>query len=211
MRTSVQAIIDELSSDLVSMVVLVHLDFLNDPVYFSTANGDIVYNGDTYIGLSDLIEIGGVGEDLDGRPNSLRLSMAIPEDTDVELILNQAWQGRKAYLYVCVVDDDWQIIDSPIFSAKFSIDGMPMRVGNENSVSVELSSELADWDRPNVGRYTHAFQQYRHLGDMGLEFVSETVDREINWGVPGGGSAMGGGGSGGTGPGTRTTGTWRRQ
>ena len=197
MRITDPAAISALEDDEVRIVVLIHLDFPNDPIYFSTANGDIVLNGDTYIGMDDLINIGGVGEDLEGRPNTLKLSMAIPDDQNIELILNQAWQGRQALMHVCVCDPDWQVIGDPILTVEFSISGMPFQVGNSNSVSVELTSELADWDRPNIGRFTHQFQQYLYPGDMGLEFVHETVDREINWGVPGGGSAMGGGGTGG--------------
>lgn len=200
MRTSTQSIINSLSADAVRLGVLVHLDFANDPVRFWTGNSDIVFGGQTYVAVSDLINIGSLSEDLGARPNSLTLTMAIPDDADIELILNQQWQGRKAYIYIATFDENWSMIGAPFLTAKYSIDAMPMQVGKNNQVSVRLTSEMSDWDRPTVARYTHEYQQYRFAGDLGLQFVHETVDREINWGVPGGGAAVsnrGGGTNGG--------------
>jgi hypothetical protein len=57
--------------------------------------------------------------------------------------------------------------------------------GEQISVSVNLESRFAAWDKPNVRRYNNADQQSRYPGDKGLEFVEQTTDRQINWGVSG--------------------------
>ncbi|MCH8035958.1 MAG: VWA domain-containing protein [Proteobacteria bacterium] len=59
--------------------------------------------------------------------------------------------------------------------------------GETATVTVTVESRLIAWERAKIRRYTNEDQQQRFSGDKFLEFVNQTMDKEILWGVGGDG------------------------
>jgi len=195
-----QAVIDALNDDITRTVVMIKLDFGSGITYAHNRLGEITYDGNTYLGMGNLGNISSVSEGTDVKPYSMKLTLQGFEPDLVSKALNDEYQGRDARIYMGLLDDENQLIGgAPFMSINYRIDYMEAAIdGNKASLSVILQTRLADWARSNPGRYTDAYQQFLYPNDKGLEYVAEMADKEINWGVPGGGSgAVGGGGRGG--------------
>lgn len=191
-----QAIIDALSDDETRTLALIRLDFASGLVLAHNRLGEIVYNSETYIGLGNLGSISAVSEGSELRPYTLRLGITgIPANL-LATALNDEYQGRDADIFLAMLDDQNQMIDGgPFIQIRYRMDYMEGQASeSDGALSLTLQTRLSDWALPRIGRYTDQNQQSRFPGDLGLEFIAETSDKEINWGVPGGGTGMSFGG-----------------
>jgi hypothetical protein len=61
------------------------------------------------------------------------------------------------------------------------MDQMSIDLGETAAVTVRLENRMADWERPRVRRYTDEDQQRAYPGDLGFQFLTATVDKDIVW------------------------------
>ena len=54
--------------------------------------------------------------------------------------------------------------------------------GNTISIALSVESRLIDLEKPNESRYTSEEQKRLFSGDLGLDFVTDLQDKDINWG-----------------------------
>jgi hypothetical protein len=52
---------------------------------------------------------------------------------------------------------------------------------NSATITVNCESEMARWDRPRAVLFTHESQQLLYSGDLGLQWVTQTQYRQIDW------------------------------
>lgn len=169
--------------DLIEPVLLAKLEFDGGDVLAHTRLGDIVYNGDTYLGIG---QFGGVSSseeasDLSRTPLNLTLSN-IPGDLGA-VVLGEHYQGRRATLYLGYLDAaTQQLVGDPAILYRGRIDTAEIEQGDTFTVSVSIESRFAAWDKAIIRRYNNADQQSRYSGDRGLEFVEQAADKQIVWG-----------------------------
>ena len=91
------------------------------------------------------------------------------------------------------LDDSYVLIVEPVLVFSGLIDNSNIDIGKTATVTVTVESRLIAWERAKIRRYTNEDQQQRFSGesptitDKFLEFVNQTVDKEILWGVGGDG------------------------
>lgn len=114
----------------------------------------------------------------------LRMS-GIPEEYWA-ITLNEAYMNRTARVWLALLDSDHQVIPDPVLLFAGRMDAPEVIIGGEGEqgavVNLPATSRLADWETSRDLRYTNAAQQAIFPGDKGLEFVNETVEKEIPWG-----------------------------
>jgi hypothetical protein len=167
-------------------VWFVKLAFDGGDLNLHTRLGPITWGGDTYTGAGDVGGIGVVDEDSELARSTLELSLrGLPTDL-LSTVLNEHYQGRTATLYLGYLDPvTQQLVADPGIVYRGRMDYARPRQGETLSIALFVESRFAAWDRPNVRRYNHADQQARYPGDRGLEFVEQTTDLTIAWGLPG--------------------------
>jgi len=182
-RTVHPDVLAELDQSSVSQIIMVDLDFPAGMVYAHSAVGDIVFNGNTYLGVGDLGGISEIEESGELQAWGVQLELNGLNPALVSIALQEHIQGRAALLRVAFLNPDTlQIIGEPIGPWTGRMDTLDGQIGEKNTLTLSIENRLADWERPRTVRYTNAEQQAQYPGDLGFEFVSEMPNKELVWG-----------------------------
>ena len=163
-------------------VMLVSMDFSSGFLRVNSSNKSIVFSGDTYTGVGDLGKIEDIEESINHDSQGIRLTLSGVPSAHISRALGEHYQGRAILVYLALLDSIHELIADPttVFSGR--MDTMPIDAGDTATIMLTAESFLADWDRPRVGRYNDADQQDRYTGDVGLEFLPQTTEKELVWG-----------------------------
>ena len=175
-----------------------------------TGVGDIEFEGDTYTGSGELMQISEIQEtsDISARGATLSLS-GIPSNL-INLALSENYQGRKAVIKFGMFDEDVAagskllindtdflllndsgdrlLIDYDAEITMFDLfvgrmDQMTIDEGPDTStIAVTVESKLIDLERTRNRRFTDEDQQSRFPGDKSMEFVTRLQNESLVWG-----------------------------
>jgi hypothetical protein len=169
------------TGEVVTRTMAVALDFPSGIARWNGSTQDIVIGGQTFLGLGVMGSIGVIEEGAETRAYGLTVSISgVPRDA-VALALTQEYQGRAATIWEVQLNANGQPIGTPPLAFRGRMDQMSVTLGDTASVTVRLENRLADWERPRVRRYTDEDQQRAYPGDLGFQFVTATVDKDIVW------------------------------
>lgn len=172
------------------VVRLVQFAFASGTVRFALGR-TIVTGGYTWTGAGDLIGISPLR--MSSRPKAQQVTVTLSGDAPeiAELITAHVTGGDettgrelRVLAQFVDVDDGWTLIESPfplfigqMRTLSFSISGP-----SQFSASVQAENRWINRSRPRHGWLTHADQQRRHAGDMGLEFLPVVAtDLKVQW------------------------------
>ena len=163
-------------------VLLIELDASSGMARFNTADRTVIYAGNSFLGVGDLGKIAPFGEPTDLSVEGVTIELSgLPNDY-IDMAMAENIQGRAARLWLGFLDDNYALIADPVLAFRGRMDTMDLKLGETATVIARIENRMADWDRPRVRRYTNADQTARFPSDKGLEFVSQTAEREILWG-----------------------------
>tara|TARA_Y100000593_G_C4207324_1_gene284950 strand:- start:186 stop:743 length:558 start_codon:yes stop_codon:yes gene_type:complete len=171
-----------IAASLVRPVNLVKLEFVSGTIYYTDADRDLVFDGNTYLGTGVLAGFSSVEEGVELQTYSLTLSLSGIPSSVISLALSENFQNRLATLYTGFLNDSYALIADPIEMFKGRINQMNIESGDTSTVSLSIESRLVDWERPRIRRYNNADQQVEYSGDLGFEFVPQMVEKELVWG-----------------------------
>ena len=192
-----------IEDDVVYPFFATELSFSSQTLRFWTGLGTLVYNGESYIGAGNLLQISSVEEtsEIAARGATLTLS-GIPSET-ISLALSEPYQGRLCKIffglfrrgnllqesssYILLEDGSKIVLElqetglTEIFTGY--MDQMNIDEGAESAtVQLQVENKLVDLERPRVSRYTSAYQKSKFPGDLGLDFVESLQDKQVVWG-----------------------------
>mgnify|MGYP003137623388 FL=1 len=179
-RTIPSVVLNALDDDVISPFFAVELLFDSpNEIRMWTGVGDLIYEGHTWTGAGNLLDISSVeeGADLSVRGATITLSGMTSEV--VSLALQEPYQGRVRNIYFGVTSDTTALTQT--FSGY--MDQMNIQE-NPDTATIELTVEnkLIDLERPRIARYTSAYQKSVYPGDLGMDFIEDLQDKEIIWG-----------------------------
>ena len=163
-------------------VVLVELQFDSGISRLWSGVGNLVWNGDTFLGAGGLGSIDLAQETVEQKALGIRLTLSGIPPSEISLALGEDVIGRIATVWLAFFDASDLLIADPIVVFAGRMDTMDVALADTATVTVTAESRLIDWDRPRERRYTDADQQEKFPGDQGLAFVSQSVEKEIVWG-----------------------------
>lgn len=194
----------KVSAAKLSPIFLVSLDWPSGMVYAWSGYGDIVWNGNTYVGTGQVGTISEVRESRDGAANGAVLSLSGIPSSEIAHSLEDNSQGRSGKIWLGLLTAAGALDGDPYLLFDGFIDVCPSEdSGDSCTISVKLEKELID-ARARGRRYTHEDQQIDYPGDLGFEFVAGLADKQVTWGTataassgatPGSGVGSGGGNS----------------
>jgi hypothetical protein len=161
---------------------LLVISFRSQTIHCWSGVGNLVYGGNTYIGVGDLGRIDAIteGSDVEAYGTSVTLSGIDPVLlaeclTDIQL-------GAPATIYFALIDGNGSILGTPYPLFVGTVDQPTMQIGTKTvSISLALENKLANLLRANQRRYTNADQQIYYPGDTGLSMVEELNDQALLW------------------------------
>lgn len=180
-RSLTPSAIGIVTSEIPSRTVAVALDFASGWVRFNGSMTDISIGGDIYIGVGGLGAISVTEESAELRSYDMTVQLSgIPRDA-VALGLTETYQGRVGMVWEVPLDPVTGIPVDPFIIFRGRMDMFGIEVGETATATVTLQNRLVDWERPRILRYTDEDQQRLYPGDLGMQFVPATVEKQIVW------------------------------
>lgn len=170
------------AASVVRPIMLVRLDFANQPVLAHTSLGDLAAMGETYKGVGNLGGLSALKEGTQARSYGAQLTLSGLDPALVATVQVEHYRGRDERIYIGLLNENHQLIGTPSQEWRGRMDYCDISLGETASITLNAESRLADCDRPRVRRYTHEDQQDLYPGDMGFEFVAAMVNKDIVWG-----------------------------
>lgn len=176
-----QSIINDLASGHVEMGFAVEIMAPSAPVRVHTGVGEVVINGELYLGLGSLGSISPSKSDGSTSPKDITLSLALIDSSMLALALNEKMVGSQVQIVMFTYGTDGQVKSTAVaFAGK--ITSVSAVTGDENTVNYSCANELEGWQSICSWRYTEDSHLLRYPDDHGLRCVGEMSERTIPWG-----------------------------
>jgi len=187
-----------------AVALLAEFDFQSETLYMWNGYGSLVYDGKTYLGGGNLINISPYQETQELQAQGLQFSLSGIPTTLISTALQESYQGRECRIYFAIVnlgdgallaEDGSYILQengSKIYLEAGAIsvyrfftglmDTMDISDdGSESRIVLSAENILTLLKRRKVSYYTHEEQLALYPNDLGFEFVSSLQDKEIIW------------------------------
>lgn len=171
---------------------LVELDFSTGIVRGTTAPIDVTASGNTYTGLGSFLSVGPVRESEDSAADRITISIPVVNSAMLAATLGDAgtYRGRAARLYLQLFDEAFVPVGPRVarwsgYMEPVRITRSPAGLGDGNaSGTIELPCQRAGMARARNYqglRITHAQQQARYPGDLGLQYMQALIEQPALW------------------------------
>ena len=158
-------------------------DVYSGPLLIWSGYGDLVINSETYLGVGQLISIGGLEETLDLRATGFSVNLNGIDTNALNIALNANYQNRDITIYMGFNDSTGTLIDTPFILGRGRMDTMTIEEGAEfSTIVIQCENRLIDFERPRRRLYTDEDQRRDHPTDTGFSFVKVIQDLKITWG-----------------------------
>lgn len=154
-------------------------------IRLTNAGYNFTWGGYTWIGAGNLGSISPLEEGQDLQMYGCTLTISGIQSRYIAESFDTNYSGRAATIWIAPLDANYQIIADPVIAFKGKMDTMPIRLGKESAIQVTVESDLVAWERGKARIFGHSDQQSEYAADMGFEFVSQMVEKEIYFGRPG--------------------------
>ena len=183
MRDLTAGFIAELEAKVKNVAIFYEGEFVSGVVNLWTGSGDIIWDGKTWTGVGNIIQISSVSETSDVRADGLTFTLSGINETVRSLILAEVEQGKPGSVYIGFIDATGAVIADPATAFEGRLDVPKMQdSGPAISVSISYETRLRDLERVREERYTNQSQQVNHPGDLGFEYVPSLQDWNGVWG-----------------------------
>lgn len=169
-------------SDVVRPFLMAKLEYTSATIYVCTADRNIVYAGNTYMGVGGFGRVSDFEESIDLQASYIDLTLSGVDSANISQALSENYQGRTATVYLGLHDANYALISDPVVLFKGKMDTQTIVLGEEGVITLRVQNQMADWNRPRVRRYNNDDQRNRYPNDKGLEFVEQMVNKSISWG-----------------------------
>jgi hypothetical protein len=186
MRTVTSAFETASVSEHVEACHLVELDLASGVTYVTDAGHDVVWNGNTYIGVGALAGIESVRETSTGEVVSVRLSLSGAISSFVNLALQENTQNRECRIRVALWQNGSIISDpslefvgrlnAPVITDEPSEDGDIV-----TTVSVTVENKFIGSRRPKTLRHSQQDHMLTYPTDTIHRFMPKLQDANIVW------------------------------
>jgi len=201
------AIQGNLEDDIVYPFFAIELLFDTAPIYLWTGAGTLVFEGISYIGTGNLLNVSSIEETTEIAVRGATITLSGMNSEVINLALQSPYQGRVCKIYFgmfskgnllqedgayLLLEDGSKIVLeaqetglTQIFSGY--MDEMNIDEGPEfGTIELKVENKLVDLERARTRRYTSEYQKSVYPGDLGLDFVESLQDKKVVWGRAGG-------------------------
>lgn len=164
---------------------LVEISFENETLYMNDSFKDITFDGNNYIGTSQLLSFTDIEESIEIMVSKVTIALSGVDKVWIGKVLTQQYIDRPVKIYTGFLDASYALITNPVLIFEGRIDKPQITEeweGGKSTVSISATNSWVDFTR-NTGRHTNnEEQQVYFAGDLGFEFASEIV-KDITWGT----------------------------
>lgn len=183
MRTIASSASTVLEGSEVVLVTLMEMA-LTETVRLASASRDIVFGGNTYIGVGNLGSVEQV-DDSPGEYKPLRFNLSAVSTDVLSIALAENIRGKTVTLRMAVLDPSTHaVLDAPIIWSG-TLDQMPITLPKDDTSSFAVGATAehrgVTYARPKPLRYTHTDQMRKYPGDTSLRFIDAQSNHADVW------------------------------
>ena len=171
-----------LTSNLIRPAFAAIITFKSQTVYVWSGVGNLLYNGNTYLGIGDFGKIGSVVEGSDVQAYGTTITLSGIDPTLLSESLTDIQIGAPATLYFILLDGNGSIFGTPYPLFIGTVDKPTLDIGTETlSITLNLENRLSNLQRANMRRYTSADQNIYYPDDCAFNWVEQLSDQALKW------------------------------
>lgn len=171
---------NQVSADYLEQVLLLKLDF-SDPAYIHSSFGELVFDGNTYIGVGDFGAISTLREQAKLGPAPLELALSGVNPLLIQESLDSTEYRATVTLYEGYRQDDGTLADDPWVVWSGWWEHASMSLGANNAIRATAQHDLSILNEKDGSRYSDEDQQQLYSGDVGFEFTPYMADLQLAW------------------------------
>jgi len=176
-------LISELTASLCRPIMLFEGVFESLTLRLSTGNGDISWNGETWLGNGWLREWSGPQESDDFAKNNLEIILTGVPELMLALIMAGIKQGAAGKFYFGMLNAAGAVITSPYLLFEGKLDVPVLDEGQEDSqITLTYENEYTSVNRSKESRWEPETQKMFYPSDLGFQYVTATQEWNGTWG-----------------------------
>lgn len=181
---------DRLAAPARGVTYLIDVDLSTGVLYFCLWPVNISAAGHNYIGAGDVLTVAALSESAQSDASQLAVHVNVVNTDMLAWALGPAsvYRGRSLRIALQLLDEQNQPVGAPIprWAGYMSKTSVKREANDDGEVTgyIEVSCVRAGLSRfrnDEGMRLTHAQQQQRFPGDMGLQYMQGLIDQPITW------------------------------
>ncbi|PCJ17488.1 MAG: hypothetical protein COB02_13795 [Candidatus Cloacimonadota bacterium] len=175
---------DIVNQDVNRFIILVDLYYDLETVSFWSGIGDFLYNGVTYQGTGNLGSISPIKETDGIVANGIEISLSGIDPSSIQRTLNEPHRERKVIVQLGFLSElnTWELEPFIVFQGRMDKPNIENSV-DSSTIRIKCENRLIDMKRSKILRFTHEDQRVKYPNDLGFEFISSSVEKQIKWGM----------------------------
>lgn len=190
MRDVPAAMATNLNDETIRDGLMVKLMMEPTPLYMHTGVGDLLHDGNIYIGAGKLGSVSPVKENGRIAPHQITVAMTGLDQSVVDEMRANNYRNKGAEVSYFTLNEDMQL-DGVSLLFKGRMDVASIKVGVESTVSIPIYSRFVDWQKVASKRYSNEQQLTKGrvvmadptFNDNSFKFMSQIDKKPILWGV----------------------------
>lgn len=166
------------------VVYFMELQFTGSTQYLSTMNRNLVWGGQTWIGLGGLVSISEINESERTTSNSLSFNLNAADPSWIALAVGDdtIYRHRLALLYMCPINDSRLLVDTPELCWRGRMDSVTVGVaGTQGSISLKCETAAFAFKRRPSMRINATQQKVTYPTDTGLDYLNDLIAKPQLW------------------------------
>lgn len=157
-------------------------EFSAGTVRLWTGVGTVTWNGESWLGAGELLDVSPIEVSGDVRASGMSVSLSGMPGSLISVVLAQAQQGLAGRVYVGLMDSAGAVIADPhlAFSGRLDVPIID-DAGDRCTITISYEGRLIDLQRARERRYTDEDQRIEFPHDRGFEFIPSLQDAAIVW------------------------------
>jgi hypothetical protein len=163
-------------------VSLISIETASTTNYFTNANFNIDYGGNTYQAQANFLSVTDTEENAELIITSCTIALSALDIANITTYANSGIINKEVIIYSAYLDSNMSIIGTPIIMFKGKITGYTISdARNTATIGLEVSSSFANFEK-TVGRRTNEGNfRIEHPTDRSMEKSHESI-ADIKWG-----------------------------
>jgi hypothetical protein len=162
--------------------ILRYTNAYQDIYWDEAGTGEVKYQG-----LGHLASISTLTESQELSAQTIQLTISGIPNQSITDIFGNTYIGQPCYLWYATLNKQTYAVEGgqngPVLIFAGNMDYGNITFGDTGTIILNVTSRLADWERPRGGRFNDGYQR-RHVDptDSGFKFVEAIQNKPINWG-----------------------------
>lgn len=171
-----------LTGSQISIGFLLDIVFTTGQQFVWSGAGNLVYNGNTYLGVGAMGKVGPFSEGSGVSADGTTVSLSGIDPALLSACLEDIRLGAPSTVYFALFDQNLNILGTPYPIFVGTVDQPVLQIGPDAlTIQLKLENRLTNLQRANMRRYTSADQNLYYPGDSAFNWVEILNDQALLW------------------------------